>query len=54
MNSSISSNCPCKRIKCERHGNCSACKKYHSALKRNPLTTCQRMQLKAKMKNRKA
>lgn len=21
--------CPCKRIKCPRHGDCAACKEYH-------------------------
>ena len=23
-------NCPCKRIKCVRHGNCEACRSYHA------------------------
>lgn len=21
--------CPCKRLRCPRHGRCSACKKFH-------------------------
>lgn len=38
--------CPCKRIKCERHGNCDACRKHHA----DSTTACERI---AKRKNRK-
>lgn len=27
-------NCPCKKTKCERHGNCDACLAYHTGSKR--------------------
>lgn len=27
-------NCPCKKTKCERHGNCDACRAYHARSKR--------------------
>lgn len=27
-------NCPCKKTKCERHGNCDACRAYHAESKR--------------------
>lgn len=27
-------NCPCKKTKCERHGNCDACRAYHTGSKR--------------------
>lgn len=26
--------CPCKKTKCERHGNCDACRAYHAGSKR--------------------
>lgn len=29
-------NCPCKRINCERHGNCAACKAYHQTRRKSP------------------
>lgn len=35
-------NCPCKRIKCKRYGNCEACRAYHSASKSKPLPVCER------------
>ncbi|WP_255883845.1 MULTISPECIES: hypothetical protein [unclassified Ruminococcus] len=37
--------CPCKRIKCERHGNCEECKKQH-ALKKKYLPACERIKQK--------
>lgn len=42
--------CPCKRTKCERHGDCSACKSHHHASKKIPLATCERLENK-KTKN---
>lgn len=33
--------CPCKRAKCSRHGNCVACREYHGDPKQNP-AACQR------------
>ncbi len=36
------SNCPCKRTKCERHGNCTACKEHHIAKKNSP-TYCEKL-----------
>lgn len=34
--------CPCKRVKCERHGDCAACRAHHLASQRKPLTSCER------------
>lgn len=34
--------CPCKRVKCERHGDCAACRAHHHASQRKPLTACKR------------
>lgn len=30
----INENCPCKKKKCERHGNCDECRKHHAQSKR--------------------
>ncbi len=30
----VGANCPCKKTKCERYGNCDACRAYHSESKR--------------------
>lgn len=38
-------NCPCKRIHCQRHGNCIACKEYHHTDSK-VLTTCERLNKK--------
>lgn len=44
--------CPCKRIKCERHGNCKACREHHKN-KKMP-NACDRIKLKEeKRKNSK-
>ena len=32
--------CPCRKKKCERHGDCDACKAYHAGNKRPP--ACER------------
>lgn len=42
-------NCPCKRVKCERHGDCAACRAHHSSTKKQ-LTACD----KAKRKEERA
>ncbi len=34
--------CPCKKVKCERHGNCEACRAYHAASKRKRPCYCER------------
>lgn len=39
-------NCPCKRIKCERHGNCDACNKHHKLENKKILTACERIKQK--------
>lgn len=41
--------CPCKRVKCERHGNCDACKEHHSVKKKYP-PACERIRLKEEKK----
>lgn len=38
-------NCPCKRIHCQRHGNCIACKEYHHTDSK-ALTACERLSKK--------
>lgn len=41
-----SENCPCKRTKCERHGDCEACRIHHHTDKRKALTACERLEEK--------
>ena len=41
-------NCPCKRIKCERYGNCNACREHHKNKK--SLTFCDRLKKKEQRK----
>ncbi len=38
----INTDCPCKRVKCERHGDCEACREHHHTSLRKPLTSCER------------
>lgn len=47
--------CPCKRIKCERYGNCDECKKYHyNKNSSKALTKCEKLKMKEQKKvNRK-
>ena len=40
----ISQVCPCKRKKCERHGNCDACRAHHHDSSRKSLTACERLE----------
>ncbi|WP_310603670.1 hypothetical protein [Anaerosporobacter sp.] len=42
----INTDCPCKREKCDRHGNCEECKAHHRDSKSQPLTTCERLKRK--------
>lgn len=44
--------CPCKRKKCERYGNCNACKEHHHNSARKPMTACERLEAKKERKNR--
>lgn len=37
-------NCPCKRVKCERYGDCEACRKHHNNKK--TLTRCEKLKKK--------
>lgn len=39
--------CPCKRVKCPRHGDCNACKAHHLTEKPKLLPTCERLRAKA-------
>lgn len=39
-------NCPCKKVKCERHGNCVQCREHHNSPKIKYLTTCDRIKKK--------
>ena len=47
------SDCPCKRSKCARHGNCAACKTHHRTEKKRP-TACERLEEKKRRKLSKA
>jgi hypothetical protein len=51
MNESNEQNCPCKRIKCERHGNCAACKEHHYT-KKKYLPACERIKAKAQKRKK--
>ncbi len=37
--------CPCKR-KCERHGDCAACRAYHAQSKRKYPVACEKEDVK--------
>jgi hypothetical protein len=37
---SLKEDCPCPKLKCERHGNCEACEAYHG--RKSTLTFCKR------------
>lgn len=37
----VNENCPCKR-KCERHGKCDECRKYHRESKRQYPVACEK------------
>ena len=45
--------CPCKRVKCERHGDCAACMAHHHAPGKKLLTACERIAAKEERKNRR-
>ena len=47
--------CPGKRVKCERYGNCDECKKYHhNKNSSKSLTRCEKLKKKEQKKeNRK-
>ncbi len=34
--------CPCKKLKCERHGNCDACREYHKTDGNKYIPVCER------------
>lgn len=47
--------CPCKRAKCERHGNCDECRRHHRQFSgRKALTRCEKLDLKVQKKAQKA
>ena len=43
--------CPCKRIKCERHGKCEECHNHH-AIKKSP-PYCEKLAKKEERQKRK-
>lgn len=45
----INEDCPCKRLQCERHGNCLACRTHH-AEKKKYLPACDRLKQKEESK----
>lgn len=48
----IKKDCPCKRTKCERHGQCDICREHHK-LKKKTLPYCERMKQKTERKERR-
>ena len=42
--------CPCKRVKCSRHGDCAACREHHRENSKYSVA-CDRLREKAKRKN---
>jgi hypothetical protein len=46
-------NCPCKRTKCERYGDCIACKEHHNTSDKKLLTACERIEAKEERKHRR-
>lgn len=45
--------CPCKRLKCERHGDCAACREHHNSFKRKMNVACDRLKIKREKENKK-
>ena len=45
----INKDCPCKKTKCERHGQCEVCREHHK-LKKKILPYCENIKLKAARK----
>lgn len=43
--------CPCKRRRCSRHGDCTACREHHA--EKNALTACERAKAKAEKREAK-
>ena len=37
----INEKCPCKKVKCDRHGNCKECREHH-IINSKYLTACDR------------
>ncbi|MCB6202041.1 hypothetical protein [Extibacter muris] len=44
----INKDCPCKRVKCERHGRCDACREHHGKPDAKYLTACERINKRKK------
>lgn len=42
------SECPCRRVKCSRHGNCEACQAYHHNSGGKSRTSCERAKAMSK------
>ena len=42
--------CPCRRVRCPRHGDCAACREHHRACGRKPLTYCEKLEQKRSAK----
>lgn len=42
--------CPCKRVKCERHGDCAACTEHHSTKKHPPYCKRERARSRSERK----
>ena len=46
--------CPCKRIECERHGNCAECQAHHHAKEgKKGLTRCKKLAAREEKRMRK-
>lgn len=43
--------CPCKRKKCERFGDCTACKEHHA--ERKTPAACERLEAKKEHENKR-
>jgi hypothetical protein len=43
--------CPCKRVKCVRHGHCEECREHHMTVKKNS-PYCDRLKEKADRKSK--
>lgn len=42
--------CPCRRVHCERHGDCEACHDHHHAPGKKMPTACARLRAKDEKK----
>lgn len=46
--------CPCKKVKCEYHGDCTGCRKHHETKETKWKPACDRLVKKAETRRKKS